>query len=529
MNHAHDPAPGVAPELLAELQEICGAGGVDTDPDARAFHSQDVYEQGETAAAVVSPASCEELQSVVRVAARAGTALYVRGGGMSYTRAYLPQTAGCLLLDTSRMNRIHTINVEDGYVTVDCGCTWKQLDEALAAHGVRTTFWGPFSGGRATVGGSFSQGSATFGSGQTGTTAAAALGFTIVTGDGELLRTGMDAQPGHAPFFRPYGPDITGLFTHDAGALGIKAMVTLELEERPSAYGGLSFAFADFDSMFAAMRDAARTGIASELIGMDAAIAGIQAGERGLLADFRKLLTIISGAHSLVGGLRRGMRAVVAGRSAFEDPAFTAHFIADARSDRLLRAKIDELRSAVSQHGQEIPDAAIGMIRSQPFPHLPLTDMQGRRMLPIHGILPNSAVMAFRADYHAYLETMQARMSETDVIVVETFAGLGRNGFLYEPVWYWKDRLELFHERVAPAEMLETLPRYPDNPAARELVETMKEAVIDIMYRHGAAHLQIGRVYPYLRDRDATSTALLRRVKTSLDDAAIINPNGLGL
>ena len=343
----------------------------------------------------------------------------------------------------------------------------KQLDEALTAHGVRTTFWGPFSGGRATVGGSFSQGSATFGSGQTGTTAAAALGFTIVTDKGELLRTGMDAQPHHMPFFRPYGPDITGLFTHDAGALGIKATVTLALEERPAAYGGLSVAFADFESMFAAMRAGAYAGLASELIGMDAAIAGIQAGERGLLADFRKLLSIVFGAHSLVRGLGRGARAIAAGRSAFEDIAFTAHFIADARSDRLLNAKVAELREVVLPHGQEIPDAAIGIIRGQPFPQLPLTDMQGRRMLPIHGVLPNSAVMAFRVDYRAYLERMQPQMADARVTVVETFSSLGRNGFLYEPVWYWEDRLELFHEQMSPAQMLETVPRYPDNPVAR--------------------------------------------------------------
>lgn len=529
MTHEPDQVPDIPTDLLTHLQAACGAEGVSTEHDARAFHSQDVYEHGHTAAAVVSPASCEQLQAVVRHSVAAGIPLHVRGGGMSYTRAFLPANSRCVLLDMTRMNRIHEINVEDGYVTVDAGCTWKQLDEALAEHRVRTTFWGPFSGGRATVGGSFSQGSATFGSGQTGTTAAAALGFTIVTGNGELLRSGMDAQPDHLPFFRPYGPDITGLFTHDAGAFGIKATVTLALEERPSAYGGVSVAFADFESMFAAMRAAAHAGLASELIGMDAAIAGIQAGERGLLADFRKLLSIVSGAHSLIRGLGRGARAIAAGRRAFEDAAFTAHFIADARSDRLLNAKVAELREAVLPYGHEIPDAAIGIIRGQPFPQLPLTDMQGRRMLPIHGILPNSAVMAFRADYQTYLESMQPQMSDAGVTVVETFAGLGRNGFLYEPVWYWEDRLELFHEQVSPAQMLETLPRYPDNPAARRLVETMKHDVIDIMYRHGAAHLQIGRVYPYLRERDETSTALLRRIKASVDDGALINPGSLGL
>ena len=52
------------------------------------------------------------------------------------------------------------------------------------------------------------------------------------TGEGQVIHTGMDAQAKHVPFFRNYGPDITGLFTHDAGALGIKTGVTLALEEQ---------------------------------------------------------------------------------------------------------------------------------------------------------------------------------------------------------------------------------------------------------------------------------------------------------
>jgi hypothetical protein len=291
----------------------------------------------------------------------------------------------------------------------------------------------------------------------------------------------------------------------------------------------VSFSFADFDSLFLAMRDGAKTGLASEIIGMDAAIAGIQAGERGLLADLAKLRTVVFGAHSLSRGIARGVQAVLRGNRAFASAAFTAHFIADARSNRLLDAKLAELREVVSAHGLEIPNAAISMIRSTPFPDLPLTHMDGRRMLPIHGIIPNSRMAAFRKEYLAYLEDQKQAMEESRVEVVETFASLGLNGFLYEPVWYWEDSLSLYHERVAPAPMMESLPRFESNPPARELVEKMKGDIIDIMFRHGAAHLQIGRVYPYQRERDAQSAALLRSLKTHLDGESVINPGTLGL
>lgn len=511
------------------LTRICGEANVSFDKEERAFYSQDLFEAGCEPVAVVRPVSTTAMAELMRMAQAQGMALFIRGGGMSYTNAYLPSQANGILVDSSGLDSIDEINVEDGYVTVGAGCTWKALDAALAPYKVRTTFWGPFSGARATVGGSISQGSATFGSGQTGTTAPAVLALEVVTGNGEILRTGMDAQESHAPFFRHYGPDLTGLFTHDAGALGIKTRVTLALEERPEAVSGVSFSFSDFDGMFAAMRDGAKTGLASEIIGMDAAIAGIQAGERSLLADLKKLKAVVFGASSLRRGIASGLHAALKGNAAFRDAKYTAHFIADARSDALLQAKLDELRKVLRPHGAEIPNAAIAMIRSMPFPDLPLTHLDGRRMLPIHGIIPNSQIAPFRTAYTQYLETQDAAMQGARVTVVETYASLGRNGFLYEPVWYWEDSLEVFHERVAPAEMMASLPRFEENTQGRELVAKMKNDIIDIMYQHGAAHLQIGRVYPYLQGRDSVAENFLRAAKSHLDPGNLVNPGTLGL
>lgn len=517
------------PDLNEALRNICGDDGVLLDEQERSFYSQDIFDAGEVPAAVVRPATTEDVVELVKLALEHSLPLYVRGGGMSYTNAFLPNREGGLLVDTSGLDTVHEINVEDGYVTVGAGCTWKDLDAALEPHGVRTTFWGPFSGARATIGGSLSQGSATFGSGQAGTTATAILSVEVVTGDGRVLRSGMDAQEHHMPFFRNYGPDLTGLFTHDAGAFGIKTRVSLALEERPTAVGGVSFSFPDFEGMFAAMRDGARIGLASEIIGMDAAIAGIQAGETGLLADLKKLRTIVFEASSLRRGLSAGMHAVLRGRAAFRDAAFTAHFIADARSDQLLDAKLRELRETLRPHGVEIPNAAIGMIRAAPFPALPLTHMDGRRMIPIHGIVPYSNIAAFREKYLAYLESQREAMARLRVEVVETYASLGLNGFLYEPVWYWEDSLELYHDRVAPPEMMESLPRFDLNPEGRALVATMKQDITDIMHEFGAGHLQVGRFYPYLRGRDDSNCDLLRALKTRFDDAGLINPGCLGL
>jgi D-lactate dehydrogenase (cytochrome) len=60
-------------------------------------------------------------------------------------------------------------------------------------------------------------------------------------------------------------------------------------------------------------------------------------------------------------------------------------------------------------------------------------------------------------------------------------------------------------------------------------VERLRVEIIDLMYAHGAAHLQIGRAYPYTRERDAAALELLRTLKAATDPQALLNPGALGL
>ena len=53
--------------------------------------------------------------------------------------------------------------------------------------------------------------------------------------------------------------------------------------------------------------------------------------------------------------------------------------------------------------------------------------------------------------------------------------------------------------------------------------------MIDLLYERGAAHIQIGKQYPYLRGRDEATTEFLKAIKVQLDPDNIINPGALGL
>ena len=126
---------------------------------------------------------------------------------------------------------------------MQAGVTWAQLYEALKPKGLRLPFFGTFSGVRATVGGGMSNGALFFGTARYGTGADNLLGLEVVLADGTRVRTGQAAFKNGKPFYRTYGPDLTGLFTHDAGTLGIKTEATLRLIQWPEEYGYLSFVF----------------------------------------------------------------------------------------------------------------------------------------------------------------------------------------------------------------------------------------------------------------------------------------------
>jgi FAD/FMN-containing dehydrogenase len=515
--------------IIAELRRICGPDAVLTDADSLSVFSHDVYRAGKRPWAVVRPATVAALARAVGAATAADVAVFPRGGGMSYTDAYTPSVERAVVLDLRGLNRILAIKPDDMYVTVEAGCTWAALDAALKPHGLRPPFWGPFSGAKATVGGSLSQGTATFGSARVGPSDVAVIGLKVVLADGTIITTGSGGQPHHAPFFRHYGPDLTGLFTSDAGALGVKAEVTLQLERRPAAVHGLSYAFADAPSCFRAQAEAARSGLAGEVFAVDAELLRHSAGDPNLKRDLATLVQVGRSGGGGLAGLARMARLALAGRNFAAGIPFTCHFVTEANDAARLKANVAELRRLIAPHGVEIANTVPTVVRAHPFPPLAVAAPNGRRLLAIHAIVPFSAAAGVHAETAALVARHAAELRTGKVIVGYSFATVGRTGLLYEPVFYWEDELSLYHRRETPPDLLKAMQTFPANPAGRALVQRLRDAMVEIMYRHGAVHLQIGKAYPYLRERDPVFADVLRTIKRRVDPKGLMNPGALGL
>lgn len=515
-------------EIRAALVQLCGADRVLTNADDLQFFTQDLFFEGMIPLAVVQPTSTQMVADLVLLSRALGIALHPRGGGMSYTRAFQPKNARAVLIDLQKLNAIREIALGGGYITAEAGCTWAAIDEALAKHGMRARFWGPMSGARATLGGSLSQGSVTFGSGHTGASANTVKSFEIVTGTGDVLHTGSDGMAGSTPFNRNYGPDLTGIFANDAGALGIKTAVTLEIEPRPAQVSGLSFAFDDFDAMAAMFHEVTLCRLSSEMIAMDAAVARQNAGAPNLVEDAKAMWRVGKAAGNPLVGLGRMVRVAVGGRGFLDKAHYTAHFVVEGRDRADLASRMKAIRGFAGG-GDEIVNTVPLMTRAAPFPALPVTHPDGRRMLPIHGVFPTSALGAFHRDYLALKADYADRMNAVEVTVADFFAAIAGIGLLYEPVFYWPDTRLAYHDRMTPDYLTIGLKDYPENLAGRELVNELVAAIVTLMRRHGSGHFQIGRLYPCVTEREEASAALLRGIKRELDPDGIINPGALGL
>ena len=239
-------SPSATAALIRLLQQRLGSEQVLTGAADLAFYGQDMFSAGVTPACVVVGQDRDRVADAVRICTDAGFAVVPRGAGLSYTGGYQAIRPQTVTFDLSRMNRILDINEEDMHVTVEAGCTWKQLFEALQPRGLRTPYFGPISGGQSTVGGALSQNSIYWGTASYGTSANSVLGLQVLLADGSIVTTGSAAHVAvQSPFFRNWGPDLTGLFLGDTGAFGMKLGATLQLLPLPSDTRFLSFAIRD--------------------------------------------------------------------------------------------------------------------------------------------------------------------------------------------------------------------------------------------------------------------------------------------
>jgi FAD/FMN-containing dehydrogenase len=522
-----------AKRLVEALEKAVGRENVLTDEESLALYSTDFSEEkGKRASVVVRPGSTEDVAKVVRLAASAGFAVVPRGGGMSYTLGYVPIRDDSVLLEMSRMNRIVEINTEDLYITVETGVTWKQIYEALRDKDYRIPFIGTLSGMVATVGGGLGNNAVAVGK---GTAPDDLIGLVVVLSDGRVIRTGGLATESPIPSLRHFGPDLTGLFVHDAGAFGIKTEATFKLARKPKGIAFASVGFHDRHQLVSALCECDRLGIVSELVGFERYLHEVLATEHKPTREEAKTLIreIVHISPSRLRGIRNILRILRPGGIQFiKSYNFSLHTVVEAFDQGAADRGIAAIRRIARRNGGTILPPTLAMaFRAVPFQPVRklIQGIKGVCSFPSNCAVPYSRAHAFVDALHAFFKEHEPEMKELNISYGVNYIMVDRM-FGTEPILYWPDRLNPLRLHILDAEQKETLGKIPENLAARQTALKIRRAMHKIFREFGGAHFGIGKYYPYPQAHQGNDTwRLLTALKHTLDPGYLMNPGALGI
>ena len=192
-------------------------------------------------ALVISPATVEEVQEIVRLASRHRVPIWTFSQGRN--NAYggpAPVVGGSVVLNLRRMNRILDVNADRATALVEPGVRFFDLYDHLRAEGHRLWSSAPDLGWGSIVGNALECG---VGYTVHGDHASRICGMEVVLPDGELLRTGLGAMAASTAWQahpRGYGPSHDGLFKQSS--LGIVSKMGIWLMPEPECYlsGGIA-------------------------------------------------------------------------------------------------------------------------------------------------------------------------------------------------------------------------------------------------------------------------------------------------
>lgn len=481
--------------------------------------------------AVARPQDEAHVVALVEAARDLGLTLTLRGGGISYSAGYLAPDDRTILIDLAGMNRILDLNVQDRHVTVEPGVTWHQLREALRPHGLTTPFWGTFSGRQATIGGSVSQGAKFYGSASRGGSAESVLSVRVVTGTGAVITTGSAAHKTRpSPFFRNYGPDLTGIFLGDCGAFGIKTRISLVLVPAAESEGYASFSFDDPAALMGVMAQIGAELLASECSGIDPYTARSRMASQGLLSDLRTVGQVIAGSKHKRDGLRDAALIALSGRRFAKTIGYLMSATVEGADRHETRRKLRRLgRIARDAGGRAVPASVPRVQRRIPFPPLDtaLLTPSGKRMAWLHTVIPNSRGPEAFTRTEGVFERLGAELKPHGIDHGYLLSTHGPTAVGVEALIRWPDAPLPLHLAGMTDKQRAVLRPRPDNPAARAMLARLTQLILAEWRDLGGVHVQIGRKYPYFETREPNVQALLLDLKARFDPDGILAPGVL--
>ena len=198
------------------------------DPSGLASYESDGFLAKARPTAVCLPETTEQVAAVVRLAGERGMPITPRGAGTGLSGGATP-VGGGLVIGTSRMSRILSIDPENMRAVVQPGVVNLDLSEATSRHGL---YYAPDPSSQrvSTIGGNVAENAGGAHCLKYGVTTNHVLGMEVVLSDGAIAHLGDFSGAnfgGEAP-----GYDLPGLVTGSEGCLALVTAVAVRLMRR---------------------------------------------------------------------------------------------------------------------------------------------------------------------------------------------------------------------------------------------------------------------------------------------------------
>ena len=230
-------------DLRTTLRDVVGPAGWLEVADATGMTVDFRGKYSGEPVAIVRPGTVDEVRAVVRACAAAGVAIVTQGGHTSLSGGSVPtDDRPSVLLSTSRMTRIESVDPARYTITVEAGCTIERVQQAAADVDRQLGMdWG--ARGTATVGGAVSTNAGGLNVLRYGPARDSVVGLEAVLADGEVfdgLRALRKDNTGY---------DLKHLFIGGEGSLGVVTRVVLKLHPRQDHHRTFFAAVAELEGV----------------------------------------------------------------------------------------------------------------------------------------------------------------------------------------------------------------------------------------------------------------------------------------
>ena len=294
-------APSFPKSLISSLSNTVGTENTLTDPydldrysgdalsPSRAFSAENSFER--LADVVVRPASTTEVSTVLKLANEFQTPVIPYGGGTGVMGGTVP-TAGGIILDLQRMNKIISINPTDMTAEVEAGVVLEDFENILFDLGLMPGH-DPYSVPIATVAGTISTNGVGYRAGAHGTMGDQVVALEAVLPSGQIMKT--RAVPNQSS-----GPSLKHLFIGSEGVFGIITRACVRVFRLPESQVFQSVAFDTFQQGFNAATEIFALGVRPTLVDLTEEDTGIifhmlfEGFQEGVAANEKRALRVCS-------------------------------------------------------------------------------------------------------------------------------------------------------------------------------------------------------------------------------------------